>query len=441
MTLSNIILIFVLIALNAFFVGVEFSVVAGRRIRLDLLIKEDSPTVRMVRTWLEVPAERDKLIAANQLGITIVSLALGAVGENTFAAWLEPFFKILNLPAWLQFMERILPALPLIISLAVVTTFHVVLGEQVPKVAVLRGPEKYLLRAEPFMNVFVHAFRWFVNLLDWLTHRILGLFGLPASSTHAIVFSSEEIKQIVTGPETKGVIEDPEREMISAVLDFGELIVRQVLIPRMDIIAVPADMPLNEVAVVASKNLVTKLPVYEGSLEQIIGIVHVLDILCALQEDQAKQNQTARDIAREALFVPETISVNDLLFHFRTRRKHMAIVLDEFGGTAGLVTLEALLQEIVGEVQDVFDVDTEEIQTLGDGSVRLDGMAMIEEVNEHLGLNLDDPNYDTIAGYLLGKLGHIPKIGEVLEDKENGILLKVDDMDKLRIAHIILKRI
>lgn len=441
MTFGNIILIILLIALNAFFVGVEFAVVAGRRVRLDTLIKSNTPLVQKIKTWLEIPAERDKLIAANQLGITVVSLALGAVGENTFAAWLEPYFEVLYLPVELEFLQHILPALPLFISLTVVTTFHVVLGEQVPKVAVLRSPEKFILFAAPFMQVFLSVFRWFVNLLDLITQFVLRLVGLPRSSSHVVVFSTEEIKQMVSGPETQGVIEEPEREMISAVLDFGEMVVRQVLIPRMDIIAVPADMPIYEVGVTASQNGVTKLPVYEGTLEQIIGIAHVLDIVCAQQGDVACENRTARDIVREALFVPETISVNDLLFQFRERRTHMAIVLDEFGGTAGLVTLESLLQEIVGEVQDAFDLDVTDIQPLPDGSVRVDGMTLIEDVNEHFGLDLDDPNYDTIAGYILGKLGYIPKVGDVVEDIDHHINLRVEKMDKLRIAQIIITRI
>lgn len=437
----NILLIFALVALSAFFVAVEYAVIAGKRVRLDMLVKDETKLTRIVKEWLEVPAKRDKLIATNQLAITMIGLALGAVGENAFVAWLDPYFEMLTLPPWLQFLKNIIPALPLIISLIVITFPQIILGEMVPKVAVLHWPEKYLLLAAPFMHLFMQTFQWFSNLLDWLTQSVLRLLGLPSSSGHTLLYSTEEIKQIITGPETKGVIHDSERDMLSAVLDFGGMVVRQVLVPRMDIIAVPADMPLQEVTMVASKNLVTKLPVYEDSLEQIIGIVHILDILCRPREDENGVLLTARDIAREALFVPETISVNDLLLHFRTRRTHMAIVMDEFGGTAGLVTLETLLQEIVGEVQDVFDTNTEEIQALADGSVRLGGMALIEEVNETLGLNLDDPNYDTIAGYLLGKLGYIPKLGEVLVDRENGISLKVEDMDKLRIAQILLRRI
>jgi len=438
MTLANVLLIIVLITLNGFFVGVEFAVVASRRSRLDLIDDSDRPAARIVRTWLEQPAARNRLIAAAQLGITIVSLALGAVGENTFEAWLEPYFENLVVPTSLVFLEHIFVGLPLFISLTVVTSLHVVLGEQVPKVAALRFPEQIALKFAPIMRVFSVIFKWFIDILDWATYRILEIFGLPASGSHASVITSEELMQIVSGPESEGVIEEEEREMISAVIEFGDLIVRHVYIPRLEIIAVRADTPISEVIQTASKNMVTKMPVYEESLEQIIGIVNLLDLLQISQEKQ--KELTVRDVAREALFVPENIPVSNLLYQFRNRRTHIAIVLDEFGGTAGLVTLEDLLEEIVGEVHDPYDSEQPPIQTLTDGSTLIEGKVLIEEFNDHFDLDLDDPNYDTIAGYILGKLGRIPQEGDMVEDLESGVRLKVYSMDRLRISQVHMTR-
>jgi len=440
MILWNFVLILVLIALNGFFVGVEFAVVASRRARLDILTGMNGSAAHLVRSWLEKPAARDRLIAATQLGITVVSLALGAAGENTFEALLEPYFHEVQLPPALQFVNRILPALPLVISLTVVTSLHVVLGEQVPKVAVLRAPERFALLAAPVMNVFSRVFKGFIDLLDWATRRILRMVGLPAASPHSSMYSLEEIKQIVAGPEIEGMIEAPEREMLSAIFDFGELVVRQVALPRTEIIAVEADTPLGEVVTLATGVMVTKLPVYEDSLDHIIGILHIRDLLGATQ-DPSRKNSTARDLAREALFVPETISVNDLLLEFRARRQHIAIVLDEYGGTAGLVTLEDLVEEIVGEFRDPFDVNPPSIQALPDGSALVDGLTLIEEFNEHFDLHLYNPNYDTIAGYVLGRLGRIPQAGDVVESPEDGIRLKVEAMDGLRIAQVSLHKI
>lgn len=443
MNLANILLILVLIALNAFFVGVEFAAVTSRRARLDIQNDEHSRAAEIVRAWLDQPAARDRLIAGTQLGITMVSLALGAVGENTFQVWLEPYFHRILLPSSLAFLNTVLPALPLILSLLIVTSFHVVLGEQVPKVAVLRAPERFAVFSAPIMDIFGKLFKSFIVLLDWATRAVLHLIGLPANTSHTSVFSLEEIKQMVSGPEVEGVIEKPEREMLSAIIDFGELVVRQVYLPRTEIIAVEANASIQEIIQAASGHSISKLPVYEENLDQILGVVHLRDVLSVVQEllsgnsDGHKQT-TARDLVRDTLFVPETISVNDLLHQFRARSTHLAIVLDEYGGTAGLVTLEDLLEEIVGDVRGPFDTELPSIQTLPDGTALLDGLTLIEDINHHFGLDLSDPNYDTIAGYMLGKLGRIPQEGDVVEDPENGISLKVESMDRLRIAQIAM---
>ena len=441
MSFGQIVFIGFLIALNGFFVSVEFAVVAVRRSRLDLLASPENAALRLVRSWLEDKTARDRLIAASQLGITLASLALGAIGKDAFEMLLAPAMERLDLPANLSFFSNLLPALPLVFSLAVVASLHVVLGEQVPKVAVLRSPERFVLLAAPLMQVFIQLFWGFTNLLDLISHAILRFFGLPANGhTHSAVISAEELKYIVSGPEIEGAMEQSEREMISAVIDFGALVVRQVMVPRTEIIAVEAATPLTDAIQVAARHGITKLPVYEENMDHIAGVLHIKDLLPLIQEGQL-DNRAASSLAREALFVPETVSVNDLLLHMRGRRQHMAITLDEYGGTAGLVTLEDLLEEIVGEVMDEFDADTLPIQMLPDGSALIDGMAMIEDINKKFDLNLFDPNYDTIAGYILGKLGRIPQSGDTVEDIEQKICLKVDAMERLRISKIHFSRL
>jgi CBS domain containing-hemolysin-like protein len=290
------------------------------------------------------------------------------------------------------------------------------------------------------MRVFNILFKGFIDVLDWATRSILHFLGLPATSTHTTVFTVEEIKEIVSGPEAEGVIEEPERQMLSAVIDFGELVVRQVGLPRTEIVAVEADQPIQEAIRLATEHSITKMPVYEDNLDQIIGIVHVRDILARMVTGKL-DGCLVRDLVRDALFVPETISVNTLLREFRARRMHIAIVLDEFGGTSGLVTLEDLLEEIVGEVGDPFDRGSPDIQPQPDGSALLDGMMLIDEVNEHFGLQLNEPNYDTIAGYILGKLGRIPKVGDQVEDLEQDVRLQVMSMDHLRIAQVSIRHL
>jgi putative hemolysin len=431
----NLVLIFTLVALNAFFVSVEFAAVASRRTHIELLAEAGNAPAKIVKSWLENPAARDHLIAASQLGITAVSLALGAVGENTFEAMLAPFFAKWSISTNFQFLVPILAVLPLVISLVIVTSIHVVFGEQVPKVATLHQPEKFALIAARPMQAFSRIFKWFIDLLDWATRHILSLMGIKMVGEHSVVYSVEEIKQILDDSEEGGVLQPPEHEMLHAIFDLGELLVRQVMIPRTEIQAVEADTPLEELVQMVSDAAYTKFPVYEDNLDQIIGILHVKDILQTLNAPDAAQF-TARRMVREAIFVPETIPVSELLHQFRQNRQHIAIILDEYGGTAGLVTLEDLLEEIVGEVSDPFDKVTPEIQRQADGSVIIDGMTLIEEVNEQLGLNLQDPNYDTIAGFMLGGLGRIPKVGDLIE--RDGVRLRVEAMDGLRIASISL---
>jgi putative hemolysin len=427
------------VGLNAFFVGVEFSAVTSRRARLETLPGADSRAGQIVRAWLENTAARDRLIAATQLGITLVSLALGAVGENTFEALLSPVFERIILPENLIFLEKLIAFLPLAISLTVVTAVHVVFGEQVPKVAVLRSPERFALGSSQIMTVFGGIFKGFISLLDWATRTILSMAGIREGSGHYHTVSVQEFKEMVSGPEMEGVIQQPERDMLSAVIDFGELVVRQVSIPRTEIVAVEADQTLKEALDLMVENRLTKLPVFEDNIDHVIGVMHLRDLVEKLQANDVNGHR-ARELASETLYVPETISVNHLLHQFRARRTHVAIVLDEFGGTYGLVTLEDLLEEIIGEVQDGFETAPPTIQPLADGDALIDGMASIEEVNDYFDIHLVDEYYDTIAGFLLGHLGHIPLPGEEFVEAENGIILKVEKMDRLRIDQILLRR-
>jgi putative hemolysin len=431
-------LIIFLVALNAFFTSVEFASVAAHKARIELAAEEGNKAAEIVKAWLDNPVSRSRLIAACQLGITMVSLALGAVGENTFEQLLTPLFSQVSIPASLVRLTPLLAALPLILSLIIISSIHVVLGEQVPKVATLHQPERVaLLGAQP-MRVFSTVFKWFIDVLDWATRVILRLFGLELVGSHSLIYTVDELKQMINESEEGGVLETPEREMLESVFDFGDLLVRQVMIPRTEIVAIEADKKLDEIIATVTQYSYTKLPVYAPDMDQITGILHVKDVLRVMKQPDC-QETTAGELARETLYIPETLPVNDLLRQFRHNRQHIAIVLDEFGGTAGLVTLEDLLEEIVGEVSDQFDKTTPEIQTQPDGSVLIDGLTLMEAVNQQLELNLSDPHYDTIAGYFLGKLGHIPTAGDTVES--GGVRLKVESMDGLRIARLSLVRL
>jgi CBS domain containing-hemolysin-like protein len=243
---------------------------------------------------------------------------------------------------------------------------------------------------------------------------------------------------LVTASTEGGVVAPQESELLHAIFEFGDLLVRQVMIPRTEIIAVEADLLLAEIIPLITESTYTKFPVYDDDLDNILGIIHIKDLLSTMQE-AGWQNSTARSLVREPMYVPETLPVSKLLRQFRDNRQHIAIILDEFGGTGGLVTLEDLLEEIVGEVSDPFDKFTPEIETLPDGSFLIEGLCLIEDVNNQLDLDLNDPAYDTIAGFTLGKMGRIPKVNDSIEyDK---VLIQVETMDGMRIDRLKLTRL
>jgi putative hemolysin len=230
------------------------------------------------------------------------------------------------------------------------------------------------------------------------------------------------------------VLEHTERDMLEAVFDFGDSTAREVMVPRTEMVAISAEASLDDLIQCAIKYPYTKFPVYEADLDHLIGIAHTKDLV-RVQFDQ-RRAATVRGLMREAMFVPDTIRLDDLLKQFRHKRQHLAIVLDEYGGTSGLITLDDLMEQIVGKVGDAFDKSAPPIQRLPDGSVLIDGLTHLEDVNDVLGLNLADEHYDTIAGYVLGRLGRMARVGDAIES--DGVRLKVEALDGLRIARLSL---
>lgn len=420
--------IIVFVLSNAFFVAAEFALVSVRRTRIAELVERGHAGARVVQKAIENP---DRVIAATQLGITLSSLALGWAGEPALSHLLLPLVSL--------FPKIIQPGLSHTLSAGLafllITFLHVVVGELAPKSIALQDPERTALVVAGPTLFTERIFKPVIWVLNGSGNNLLRLLGIQPASGHQLVHSVEELKMIVSASAEGGVVQAEEREMLNAVFDFGDLVVRQVTVPRTEVVAVEADAHLDEIINLVTQTTYTKFPVYEDSLDQIIGIVHVRDLLNALKSPE-KAGCVARDIAREPLFVPETLQVRALLRQFRDNRQHMAIVLDEFGGTAGVVTLEDLLEEIVGEVSNLFDITVPGFETLPDGSILLDGLIQIEDVNDHLGLELKEPYYDTIGGYLMGKLGRIPQLNDQVE--ADGVRLKVVEMDGLRIARVSL---
>ena len=419
----------VLVLANGFFVAAEFSLVSVRGTRIRELVARGDTAAKWVEKALENP---DQVIAATQLGITLASLGLGWVREPALSHLLEPVIELFP-GDWQESASHTIAAG---FSFAIITFLHVVVGELAPKSIALQNPEETSLRvARPTLWTET-LFKPFIWALNGTGNALLRLVGVDPAAGHELVHSVEELKMIVSASAEEGVVASEESDMLHAIFDFGELLVRRVMIPRTEISAFEADIRLNEAIEIAVQSSFTKFPIYDDDLDNIIGIVHIKDLLRA-ERIPEKVNCKIRELAREAYFVPESVPVRSLLQQFRAKRRHIAIVMDEFGGTAGLVTLEDLMEEIVGEVSDPFDTERPEIQKRTDGSVSLDGLLAIEEVNRELGLSLSDENYDTIAGFTLGHLNSIPGIGDAVE--VDGIRLKVEEMDGRRIARLLLE--
>ncbi len=427
----KLILVLFLVVMNGFFVTAEFALVSVRRTRIAELVAQGNLRARSVQKALENP---DAVIAATQLGITLASLGLGWIGEPALSHFLEPVVRLFPLNIQSEVSHSIAAG----ISFAVITFLHVVAGELAPKSIALQNPEAAsLVVALPTLWTEI-IFKPAIWALNGTGNMLLRLVGIQPASGHELVHSVEELKMLVEASAESGMMARDEGEMLHALFDFGGLLSEQVMIPRTEVIAVDANALLQDTVQVMLQSPYTKFPVYEENLDQIIGILHVRDVIVAMQNPE-QQHCTARDLAREALFVPRSIPVSHLLREFRNRRQHIAIVLDEYGGTAGLVTLEDLVEEILGEIGDPFDEEAPEIQALSDGQMLIDGLTLIEDVNDELGLSLEDPNYNTIAGYLLGRLERIPKIGDSVD--VDGVHLEVKEMDGLRISKVLLRRL
>lgn len=425
--LIGLLAVVLLVLANGFFVAAEFSLVRVRSTRIAELIAQGNRTAFWVKKAIDDP---DRFIAATQLGITLSSLALGWIGEPALAHFLQPIIRLF--PTEIE--DTVSHSVAAGFAFAIITFLHVVIGELAPKSIALQNPERTSLAiAQP--TVWIEwIFKPAIWLLNGAGNALLRLLKVRPASAYELAHSAEELKMLATASAESGIVKDSEEEMLHAVFDFAEMLVRHVMIPRTEMITVSAQATLEEIIEITVQHPYTKFPVYETSQDHMVGVVHLKDLVRVLWNDDHKGIR-AKDIMREAIFVPETARLDELLSRFRALKRHLAIVLDEYGGTAGLVTLEDLMEEIVGEVGDPFDTEPE-IQPLQDGSSSIDGLTLIDVVNEYFHLHLSDPHYDTIAGYILGRLGRIAQVGDSIY--ADGAHLHVTAMDGLRIARVKL---
>ncbi len=429
----GIISLFVLIAVNAFFVAAEYSLAVSRRTRIAELAEQGNAAARTVQRLMNEP---DHFFAATQIGVTLMSIAIGIFSEPAFTSLFRALFKAGDgLAPWWQQITLILSA---IIGLLVASYFQIVLAELVPRSLVLHSPEPIALRVVPPMNALARLFTPFIWLLKTSSRFVGGLLGVRGGIEER-PHSVAELQMLVAASERGGLIESDQSEMLNAVFTFGATTVREVMTPRTEMICIDIDTPLADVVHLLSVRPISRLPVYEGSLDHITGILHSKDMIRAIAPTM--RGLTVRQLMREAFFVPDSQRADELLQQFRARHEHIAIVLDEYGGTAGLVTLDDLLAEIVGDVGDVTAETQPAILHGPDGTATINGLTSIGDVNEAFNLDLVDPNYDTIGGYIMGQLGRIPRTGDEIELKSYGVRMRVEEMDKLRVARVKLSRV
>ena len=414
-----------LVLANGFFVAAEFSIISVRKTRIDQLLAEGSRMARPVRRALDNP---DQFIAATQLGITMASLGLGWIGEPALASLLEPLIGWM--PARMSAATS--HTLAATIAFTIITALHIVLGELAPKTVALQYAEKTALVVAKPTELFLRVFHPFIRALNGMGWAVVRMFGLKAASGHGLVHSEEELKMLVTASQEAGVLEEEEEQMLHRVFHFAEFTAAEMMVPRTEMAAVKEDAAMPDIVEVIARGRHTSVPVYRGELDNIIGILFVPDLVRAIASPPPNFNIAA--ITREALTVPETMKADQLLRQMRRHRTHQAIVIDEYGGTAGLVTFERVMERIVGQLGGDFATGPAAIRRLPDGAAEVDGLALVIDINEQFGLEIDEETYTTIGGYMLGLLGRRPKVGDTVET--GGRVMRVEAVDGLRVSRV-----
>ena len=410
---------------NAFFVAAEYAFVTVRRTRLEELIDQGS---RRARTVMAIVDDLPSFISAIQLAITLSSLALGAVGEPAFSRLVEDLLGLTGASR-----EGLATTISVVLAFAVISTLHTVLGEIVPKTFTLQNSERVALVTAGPVRIFYACFKPFIWFLDWLAGATTRVLGLSKPGPNTLAHSEEELKRLVAASKDEGKIEAEEQEMVNKVFAFSDTEVDEVMVPRPDVVGLPVTLTPEAAMEEVLRHPFTRYPVYRGSLDDVVGLLHVRDLFRALY-DRGIDNVVVEELVRPAHVVPETKDLAAMLTEFRRTNQHMAIVVDEYGAMQGIVTLEDLLEEIVGEIEDEFDLPDESIERVDDDTIRIAGTFPIDDFNEQFGLSLPVEDYHTLGGFVFGMLGRAPEPGDEVEHE--GVLFKVLEVEGSRIERL-----
>jgi len=405
----------VLILLNGYFVAAEYALVTARRTRIQELAHEGN---RRARAVLRIVGDPPRFIAAMQLGVTGTSLAIGALGEQALAEVFDPI---------------VAGVIAFAFAFLIITFLHVVVGELVPKGLALGYAERVALAVSTPVRAFFVVFKPLIWVLQRSSEVILRALGLTPPGGEMEVYSEAELKMLLSRSTEEGELERQEQEMLYKVFDFADKEVSAVMVPRPEVVALSVELPPEEALAAVIESPYTRYPVYRGSLDDVVGVLHVRDLFSALV-DRGIAGVVVEQLLRPAHIVPETKDLAALLTEFRRTNQHLAIVVDEYGELEGIVTLEDLLEEIVGEIEDEFDLPDESIERLDDGRLRVHGTFPIDDFNEQFGVSLPIEDYHTIGGFVFGMLGRAPEPGDEVE--HDGILFKVLEVEGSRIERL-----
>lgn len=399
----KIILALVLVGLNGFFVAAEFALVKVRRSRLGAMVQAKRP-MAVTAVWL---ADRlDASLSACQLGITMASLGLGWMGEPAVAHLLRPLLYALGIDA-----ETWVHGLAFLMAFAAITAVHLVLGEQAPKIAALRNPEALLLFCAAPLKGFYYLLYPFLVLLSGLTDLLLRVTGVSGAGALEVPHSEEEIRTLIRQAHAHGELSRSEQRLINAVFEFDEMVCRQVMVPRIDVVFLEFSLSPAEIFDRIRYTRHSRYPVCEGSMDHVRGVLHVKDLI-GLPPDAAI---SLPKLMRTAHFVPETMPVRRLLRHFQATHHHMAFPVDEHGTVTGMVTLENVLEPLVGSVEDEFDDELPDIVPAGSGQFLVSGGTPVQVIRRRFGLALEEEAADTLSGLLVSQTGRLPSVGDRIE--------------------------
>lgn len=423
----KILAVLVLVLLNGFFVAAEFAYVGVRRSRIEALAAEGSKAAKRLLNLLN---NLNAYLSASQLGITLASLGLGALGEPVVEAMLGSALD--GLP------ESVRHLISYGIAFLIITSLHIVIGEQAPKLFGLQLAEKVAMGTALPMQIFYNTFKPLIHLLDWASAKTVKIFGLHADSEHASIYTEEEIRQLIDMSHKSGHVNPEERRLINRVFEFSDTTVREAMIPRTEIEAIPYTATLEEIAKAFRQHGYSRLPVYRDSLDDMLGFIHSKDVMQYLLL-RSKFFKIER-VLKKPMYIVDTARLEDVLRQMQKAKSHFGFVVDEHGGVEGIITLEDLLEEIVGDISDEHDEEVnEQIRKQPDGSFVLDGGLAIRDLNRRLELNLPvSEGYTTVAGFLMSEAGQVLTEGEQV--KFNGHIFKIEQVDKRRVVKVRMEK-